>query len=115
LQSHTTLSTPSRRHSPAWRETAETAAPPSQGWWTGFNSTELNTLMQQADAQNFDLAAAIVRVEEANAQARISGAALLPSVQANGQVGQAPPQRPCLSRSANSPQMEKPNSARPVT
>jgi NodT family efflux transporter outer membrane factor (OMF) lipoprotein len=56
------------------------AAWPSADWWKGFNSPRLDELMTQARSANDDLGAAIARVREADAQARIAGAALLPSV-----------------------------------
>lgn len=64
-----------------WRGGSETSASwPSEDWWRGFNSTTLNDLMEQARAANDDLGAAIARIRQADAQARIAGAALLPSV-----------------------------------
>jgi len=71
-----------------WREDpqAVSAAPLRVDWWAAFECAELNALMTRATAQNYDLAAAIARVQEANAQARISGAALLPSLEVDGQV-----------------------------
>ena len=68
----------------AW-STAPGAAPawPSSDWWQGFNSARLNALEAQARSANDDLAAAIARVREADAQARIAGAPLLPSVDAS--------------------------------
>lgn len=59
---------------------SEAAAWPSADWWRGFHSAELNTLIEQARAQNFDIAAAIARVREADAQVRIVGAPLLPAI-----------------------------------
>jgi outer membrane protein, multidrug efflux system len=53
---------------------------PSADWWHGFGSQTLDELIAEAQRSNDDLAAAIARVEEADAQARIAGAALLPSV-----------------------------------
>jgi outer membrane protein, multidrug efflux system len=53
---------------------------PSADWWHGFGSRTLDDLIAEAQRSNDDLAAAIARVEEADAQARIAGAALLPSV-----------------------------------
>ena len=53
---------------------------PSADWWHGFGSPTLDDLIAEAQRSNDDLAAAIARVEEADAQARIAGAALLPSV-----------------------------------
>jgi outer membrane protein, multidrug efflux system len=53
---------------------------PNADWWHGFGSQILDDLIAQAQRNNDDLAAAIARVEEADAQVRIAGAALLPSV-----------------------------------
>ena len=53
---------------------------PNSDWWTGFGSTQLDGLMQQAMAGNLDIAAAMARIEMANGQARQAGAALLPSI-----------------------------------
>src|SRR6202022_685279 len=61
------------------------AAPPTLAWWRGFRSTELTTLMEQAQTVNLDGAAAHARLIQADAQARIAGAALLPSLSGGGQ------------------------------
>jgi multidrug efflux system outer membrane protein len=53
---------------------------PSGDWWRGFNSPDLNALIDQARAQNFDITAAIARIRQADAQVRITGAAMLPNV-----------------------------------
>jgi NodT family efflux transporter outer membrane factor (OMF) lipoprotein len=70
----------------AYRATAATAAQawPGAEWWRGFNSPELDDLIDQARRNNFDLLAAIARVEQADAQVRISGSPLLPSVNGTG-------------------------------
>src|ERR1700689_783278 len=68
---------------PQWQETSTTegaAVWPSADWWHGFGSEKLDELIAEAQRSNDDLAAAIARVEEADAQARIAGAALLPAV-----------------------------------
>ena len=65
-------------------EASGTEAWPSEDWWRGFKSHELTALIEQARAQNFDLAAAIARVRQADAQVRIAGAAMLPNVTATG-------------------------------
>ncbi len=62
----------------------EAAAWPSEDWWRGFNSPDLNALIEQARAQNFDIAAAIARIRQADAQVRIAGAAMLPTLNASG-------------------------------
>jgi len=53
---------------------------PAADWWHGFGSAKLDELIAEAERNNDDLAGAIARVQEADAQARIAGAALLPSV-----------------------------------
>ncbi len=59
--------------------TAKTAWP-GQDWWQGFGSPELNALIERARTQNFDIQAAVARVRQADAQVRIAGAALLPTL-----------------------------------
>ena len=60
------------------------AAPwPSADWWHGFNSPTLNDLMDQARTANDDIGAAVARILQADAQARIAGAPLLPSLSAD--------------------------------
>src|SRR3984957_19360872 len=53
---------------------------PDTDWWRGFGSAKLGELIAEAERNNDDLAGAIARVQEADAQARIAGAALLPSL-----------------------------------
>jgi multidrug efflux system outer membrane protein len=68
---------------PQWQETSnnESAAVwPSADWWHGFGSDKLDELIAEAQRSNDDLAVAIARVQEADAQARIAGAPLLPSL-----------------------------------
>jgi outer membrane protein, multidrug efflux system len=60
-------------------------APPPLDWWRGFRSSELTTLMQEAQTVNLDIAAATARLIQADALARIAGAALLPTLNFNGQ------------------------------
>jgi multidrug efflux system outer membrane protein len=70
----------------AWRDApgSEQSGWPSSDWWRGFNSPTLNDLMDQARVANDDLGAAIARIQQADAQARIAGAPLLPSVGLDG-------------------------------
>ena len=70
---------------PAFVATADTAvaAWPSDEWWRNFRSPELDGLIASARAYNNDLAAAVARVVQADAQVRISGAPLLPALNAN--------------------------------
>jgi outer membrane protein TolC len=58
--------------------------PPTLDWWRGFRSRELTVLMEEAQTVNLDIAAATARFRQADAQARIAGAALLPSLSGNG-------------------------------
>jgi multidrug efflux system outer membrane protein len=69
-----------------WRanEIAAPAAWPSADWWQGFKSAKLNELIDEAQHANDDIAAAMARVREADAQARIAGAPLLPALSASG-------------------------------
>lgn len=55
-------------------------------WWTTFRSPELTRFMEETEVENLDIAAAIGQVEQADALARQSGAALLPSITANDSV-----------------------------
>ncbi len=56
------------------------AATPAIDWWRGFKSRELTSLMEEAQTVNLDIAAATARIVQADAQARITGAALLPTL-----------------------------------
>ena len=71
---------------PEFRATADTqaAAWPAGEWWRNFHSPELDALIARARVFNDDLAAAAARVLQADAQARISGAPLLPSLSGTG-------------------------------
>jgi multidrug efflux system outer membrane protein len=60
------------------------AAVPSLDWWRGFHSKELTELIEEARNSNLDIAAAIAQIEQADAQARVAGAPLLPNIAANG-------------------------------
>ena len=68
----------------AARLTNATDAPPTLDWWRGFRSSELTGLMEEAQRVNLDIAAAVARFVQADAQARIAGAALLPSLSGQG-------------------------------
>lgn len=51
-------------------------------WWRSLGSAELDALVQAAQAQSLDVAAAAARLRQAEATARQAGAALLPAVNA---------------------------------
>ena len=77
-----------------WLTPSDPSAPewPASDWWRGFASDDLNQLIRQAQQANDDLRAAIARVREADAQRRIAGAPLLPTVgvQATASRARAP-------------------------
>ncbi|WP_159714986.1 efflux transporter outer membrane subunit [Geminicoccus flavidas] len=56
---------------------------PDPGWWRAFGSSELDGLIALAAAGNRDLQAAAQRVAQAEAQTRITRAALFPSIDAD--------------------------------
>jgi outer membrane protein TolC len=72
-QWHTESATPSEGKSP------------SAGW--DFGSEELRRLLAEAEAASLDVAAAVARVRQAEAAARIAGAPLLPEVTAGMEAG----------------------------
>jgi NodT family efflux transporter outer membrane factor (OMF) lipoprotein len=53
---------------------------PDPAWWQVFGSRELDNLMAEAVAGNRDLKAAVARVAQAEAQAKVTGAALWPTL-----------------------------------
>jgi NodT family efflux transporter outer membrane factor (OMF) lipoprotein len=61
---------------------ARPAVWPASDWWHGFGSARLDQLIGEAEQSNDDLAGAIARIEEADAQLRIAGAPLLPTIDA---------------------------------
>jgi multidrug efflux system outer membrane protein len=80
-------SAPAPRAAPAAFEHAKAAlAPawPAKDWYRAFGSEELDTLVELAVSNNTDLGAARARVAQADARARQAGAAILPSIDANG-------------------------------
>jgi NodT family efflux transporter outer membrane factor (OMF) lipoprotein len=65
----------------AWNEatTADPAAV-SADWWQRFGSTELQALVDEALAGSPDLAIAVERVRQAEAQVRVAGSSLFPQI-----------------------------------
>lgn len=57
---------------------------PDTTWWRAFGSPQLDRLIRTAQQNNQDIGAAVARVLQADAQARIAGAPLLPSIGATG-------------------------------
>ncbi|MEA2903809.1 MAG: outer membrane protein multidrug efflux system [Alphaproteobacteria bacterium] len=88
---------PAYRAAPGARDDAR----PALDWWRGFRSGELTSLIEEAQTANFDVAAAVARILEADAQSKIAGAPLIPTIdlranavrsrasQANGSTGRS--------------------------
>jgi NodT family efflux transporter outer membrane factor (OMF) lipoprotein len=70
----------------AFRATSVTArqAWPAKDWWRGFGSAQLDTLIGETETGSFDIQAAVARVRQADAQVRISGSPLLPTLSGSG-------------------------------
>jgi multidrug efflux system outer membrane protein len=56
------------------------AATPTLDWWRSFRSRELTGLMEETLAANLDIAVAVAQITQADAQVRINGAPLLPTL-----------------------------------
>ncbi|MGE0154312.1 MAG: efflux transporter outer membrane subunit [Reyranellaceae bacterium] len=62
---------------------------PDPAWWQGFGSAELDAMLAEAHRASPDLAAALARIEQAEAQSRSAAAALYPSLGTGGSIGRA--------------------------
>ena len=62
----------------------DSASWPSKEWYRSFASAELDSLIDEATANNFDVARARARVAQADARAKQAHASILPSVDAGG-------------------------------
>lgn len=71
---------PTAKAAPVW---------PQASWWAGFASPELTGFVTTAQTSNLDLAAAAARVLQAQAQTNISGSALFPTLDLEGQAQRA--------------------------
>lgn len=60
---------------------------PATAWWTGFRDPQLTTLIDEALKNSPDVAAAVSRINAAEALAQQSRAALSPTLSADGIVG----------------------------
>ncbi len=78
---------------------AEAALPPLD-WWRGFRSRELTEIIEETRAANLDIAAAIARIVQADAQSRIAGSALLPVVGLNASAQRSRPSQTTSSGSS---------------
>lgn len=71
----------------AWTNAAATPEPadvPPPQWWQAFGNTELTRLVERAQANSPDVAAAAARVAQASAARRSAASGLLPTVGASG-------------------------------
>ena len=72
------------------RSLAALAAPwPGNNWWAVYGDPQLNGLIAEAQAGSPSIAAAAARMRQADALARQAGAALAPTVSANGSASLA--------------------------
>lgn len=67
-----------------WNADQPVAAAAGGQWWRAFGSPELDALIQRGLNQNYNLQAALSRIDEARATAQVAGAAQLPLVSLNG-------------------------------
>lgn len=75
-----------------WRnapEAARESAWPDPAWWKGFGSAELVALIESAERNNHDLAAAGHRIAQARANLQVSRSALFPSLSLNADAGRS--------------------------
>ena len=64
-----------------------TAEPSTDRWWTTFNDSAINQLVDTALLHNLDLATADANIKQARAQLRINESASLPQLSAGGRIG----------------------------
>lgn len=64
---------------------------PDSTWWKRFGSAELTQLVEQGQASNLEIAAAISRVRQVEAEVRIAGVPLLPSANFSAGANRALP------------------------
>jgi NodT family efflux transporter outer membrane factor (OMF) lipoprotein len=70
------------RHQPAVED-----AQVERDWWQAFGNAELDSLVQRAQSANYDIAAAVARVTQAQKLAVVAGAPLLPDMAATASAG----------------------------
>ena len=70
-----------------WKIAAPKDDLPKSGWWRIFKDPVLDGIEERAERENLTLRAALARVDQARAIARISQAGLYPSVALNPSAG----------------------------
>jgi len=73
----------------AWRTVLASDGPIERQWWARFGDPQLSALVEQARANNSDLAIAAARVAEARAQERVARSLLLPTLSASAPGAEA--------------------------
>lgn len=77
------VTAPAFREGAPWKEATPADALPREAWWEIYGDPVLDDLQRRAGAANQSLKAAVARVEQARAAARISEADLLPRIDLN--------------------------------
>jgi NodT family efflux transporter outer membrane factor (OMF) lipoprotein len=77
------------RPPPAWRTESGPAAPLQQDWWQAFGDPAMTALIEQALANNTDIAIATGRVREVRANLALARAQMLPTLDAAGAGGRS--------------------------
>jgi len=85
------------------------AALPKLDWWRQFRSRELTAIIEQARDSNLDIAVAVARIVQADAQARIAGASLLPAISFGGSATRSRSSQTLVKGSTN-PNLRVPGS-----
>jgi NodT family efflux transporter outer membrane factor (OMF) lipoprotein len=87
---HQDLSRPrtSQSFATAQTFTAPAAAWPGDQWWRAYGDTQLDQLIDEALVGSPDIAVAKSRLDKAQSSVSVARAALLPTLQAQGQVGE---------------------------
>lgn len=75
----------------SYRAGQGTSAPPALDWWRGFRSRELTGLIEEAQTNNNDIAAAIQRILQADALAKIASAPLFPALELDATASRSQP------------------------
>jgi NodT family efflux transporter outer membrane factor (OMF) lipoprotein len=63
-----------------WKQAQPAEVQPRGAWWAQFNDAKLNQLEDQVGSANQDLKAAVARLEQAKAEARVARADLFPTI-----------------------------------
>lgn len=74
------------KEAPGWAAATPLDAAPRGQWWQAFGDPVLDDLVARAERASPTLAAALARYDQARATARIEGAALLPTVDADASI-----------------------------